>query len=180
MIGGEIGRPGLELDRPGNADPDAPERAGAGFRDALVEERLDPLEHGVRPGGDVGVLLPVHDDLARQVGERHVGARRAEVGDEEIAGVGAETEQPRCAAAGRDADAVLREQAALEQRRDALDQDRAAEAGRGAELGTRRRPVGPDVVEHGDEAVWLGRGAGPGGHFGSECKDICSDRQDFS
>jgi hypothetical protein len=38
--------------------------------------------------------------------------------------------------------------------------------------------VRADVVEDGDEAVGL-RGE-TRGHFGSECRYICSNRQDFS
>ena len=120
------------------------------------------------------------DDLAGEVGERDVGARRAEVGDEQVAGVGAEAEQPRRPAARRDADAVLREQPVVEQRVDPLRQDGAPEPGRLRQLGAGRRAVRAHVVEDGDEVVGLERDAGLRGHFGSECKHICRDRQDFS
>jgi hypothetical protein len=121
----------------------------------------------------------VDDDPAREVGERDVGAGGAEVGDEQVAGVGAEAEQARRAAAGRDADAVLRKQAVVPQRVEPLGQDGAAEPGRLRQLGPRRLAVRAHVVEHGEQVVGLG-GVGLGGHFGSECKDICLDRQDFS
>ena len=115
-----------------------------------------------------------------EVGERDVRARRAEVGDEQVARVGAEAEQPRRPAARRDADAVLREQPVVEQRVDPLRQDGAAEPGRLRELRAGRRAVRAHVVEDGDEAVGLERDAGLRRHFGSECRHICRDRQDFS
>ena len=77
------------------------------------------------------------DDPARQVRERDVGARGAEIGDEEVARVGAEAEQPRRPAAGRDADAVLGEQPVVAERIDALGQDGAAETRRLRQLGAR-------------------------------------------
>ena len=171
----------LELDRPGNADADPPERAVATcLGDALLEELLDVREHSVGAGGDVGRLLPVDDDPAGQVRERDVGAGGAEVGDEQVARVGAEAEQTWRPAARRDADAVVREQPVVPERVDALREDGAPEPGRLRQLRPRRLAVGADVVEHRDEIVRLGGGVGLRGHFGSESKDICRDRQDFS
>ncbi len=120
------------------------------------------------------------DDFPGEIGERDVCARRAEVGHEQIAGVGAEPEQARRPATRRDADAVLREQPVVEQRVDPLRQHRAAEPGRLRELRPRGRAVRAHVVEDGDEAVGLERDAGLRRHFGSECKHICRDRQHFS
>ena len=118
MIGGEIGRPGVELDRPRDADADPEQRPGRRLpREALLEERLDAASTDVGPGGDVGRLCPVREDLAGEVGDRDVDARRAEVGDEQVAGVGAEAERRGRAAAGRGADAVLCDQAVVERAR---------------------------------------------------------------
>ena len=119
-------------------------------------------------------------DHAGEIRERDVRARRAEVGHEQVARVGAEAQQPRRPPARRDADAVLGEEAVVEQRVDPLGQHGAAEAGCLCELGARRRAVRADVVEHRDDTVGLESDAGLRGHFGSECKDICCDRQDFS
>ena len=71
-----------------------------------------------------------------EVGEGDVRTGRAEVGDEQVAGVGAEAEKPWSAATGRDADAILGQQTVVDQRLDPLRQDRAAEAGRLRELGS--------------------------------------------
>ena len=181
MIGGETGRPDSNSTGPGTPMPmPQSEPVTPASSTHLVEELLDAREHGVRAGGDVRCLLPVHEDLAGEVGERDVRARRAEVGDEQVARVGAEAEQPGRAAAGRDADAVLRQQPVVEQRVDPLRQDGAPEPGRLRELGAGRRAVRAHVVEDGDEAVRLERDAGLCGHFGSECRHICSNRQDFS
>ena len=181
MIGGETGRPDSNSTGPGTPMPMPQSGAGhARLGDALVEELLDAGQHGVGAGRDVGRLLPVDDDLAREVGERDVGARRAEVGDEQVARVGAEAEQPRRPAARRDTEAILCQQPVVEQRVDPLGQHRAAEPGRLRELRPRGRAVCADVVEHGDEAVGLERDPGLCRHFGFECRHICRSRQDFS
>ena len=148
----------LELDGARNADPDPPEasRQGRRLRLALVEELLDACEHRVRSGRDVGALGAVDEDLAREIGERDVHARRAEVGDEQVARVGAETEQPRRPASSRRAEAVLGEEAVVEERVDALRDDRPAEAGRLDEAGAGRLAVDADVVEHRHEPVRRG------------------------
>ena len=132
MIGGEIGRPDSNSDRAGDADPDPPEasRQGTGLRQALLEEPFDPRQDDIGSGGDVGRLGAVEEDLAREVGQGDVRTGRAEVGDEQVAGVGAEAEKPGSAATGRDADAILGQQAVVDQRLDPLRQNRAAEAGR--------------------------------------------------
>ena len=150
----------VELDRAGDADPDPPQRAGgAGLCDALVEERVDVREHLLRPGGDVGRLLAVDDDPAGEIGERDVGARRTEVGHEQVARVGPEAEQSRGAAAGRDAHAVLREQAEVDQDVDPLGQDRAAEPGGDGQLRARALAVRADVVQDVHEPVRRRSGA---------------------
>ena len=95
MIGGEIGRPDSNSTGPGTPMP-MPEEASPAARrrrEALLEERLDAPEHDVGPGGDVGRLGAVGEDPAREVGQRDVGAGRAEIGDEQVPGVGAEAEE---------------------------------------------------------------------------------------
>ena len=131
------------------------------------------------------------DDPAGQVRERDVGARGAQIGDEHVAGVRAEPEKARRAAAGRGPEPVLGQQPVVEERLDPLRHDRAAEAGRLDEFGAGRLAVRADVVEHGNEAV-RGIGTvrdgpfrpcllvGTRGHFRADCKNICRNPQDFS
>ncbi len=109
---------GLEFDRARDADPDPPEapRQGAGLSLAFVEELLDAGEHRVRTGRDVGSLRSMDEDLAREIGECDVHARCAEVRDEQVAGVGAEAEQPGRASSRRRPEPVLGEEAVVEER----------------------------------------------------------------
>ena len=78
-----------ELDRPGHADPDAPQpaRAGPGRRAQLVEQLVDALEAGIGAGRDLCRLVVVAQDPAIEARDGDVDARRAEVGDEDVAGV---------------------------------------------------------------------------------------------
>ena len=185
----------LELDGSRDADPDPPEasRQGPRLRLALVEELLDACEHRVRAGRDVGALCSVDEDLAREIGERDVHARRAEVGDEQIPGVGAEAEQPGRPASRRRAEPVLGQEAVVEERVDALRDDRPAETRRLDEASAGRLTVDADVVEHGHEPVRRGRAVPQGfrchgllgllsarGHFRFDCRHICRRRQDFA
>jgi hypothetical protein len=103
----------------------------------------------------------VNEDLASEVRERDVGARRAQVGDEQVAGVGAEAEQPRRTTSRRWPKPVLGEKAVVEQRLDILRDDRPPEAGGLDQARPGGRPVQANVVEHRDEGV---RGGGRRSH----------------
>ena len=102
--------------------------------DALVEERLDAPEHDVGAGRDVRRLGGVREDLPGKVGDGDVDARRAEVGDEQMPGVGAEADGPRRAAPGRRADAALGDEPVVGERGQPLADQRPAEPGRLDEL----------------------------------------------
>ena len=102
MIGGEIGRPVANSTGPGTPMP-IPQTVPGMLRVvrwSSVEQLLDPAE--ARPPGPasiVGRLVVVAEDPAGEVGQRDVDARRAEVGDEDVAGVGPERELARRPAA---------------------------------------------------------------------------------
>ena len=178
----------VELDRAGDADPDPPQRARRRRPRRRTRRRAARRARALlRPGGDVGRLLAVDDDPAGEVGERDVGARRTEVGHEQVARVGAEAKQPRRPAARRDADAVLREQAVVDAARRPAGSGRSGRArspARARRATTRRaRGRGQDVDTPATTRrppALLKAGAGLRGHFGSECTDICGNRQDFS
>ncbi len=146
---------GLELDRPGHADADPPQPAGQalGRPQQRLEQDVDPVEAALRTGLDVGRLVVVAEDPAVEGGHRDVDARGAEVGDEDVAAVGAEGQLARRATAGARADVALADEAALDELADALGHDRPAEAGPLDELGARPRPPEADLVEDGDERV---------------------------
>jgi hypothetical protein len=117
----------------------------------------DAAEHVHRPRRDVARLLGVREHVPRQVDGGDCGVGRTEVGREHEAGRRAEAEDARRAAAGRGAELGLLDQAAREQLRDALRDDRPAEAGAGDQLGAGLRPAAADEVEHLHERVELRR-----------------------
>ncbi len=92
---------GPVLDRPGHPDPDPEQAAGQIVRriGQLAEQLLDPGQAALRPGPDVGGLVAVPEHAAVEIGDGDVDARRAEVGDEEVPGVGAERDATRGTAA---------------------------------------------------------------------------------
>src|SRR5215208_3600472 len=144
---------GLELDRPRNADSDSPQRAREVA--ALAYEAGEQLVHAPerlrRARGDVGRLGAVGEDRPREVGDADVDARRAEIGDEEVPGVGPELDGARRPASRRRAESALNDEAVVDELRDALSDHRAAEAGRCDELRPGRRAAGADVVEDAHE-----------------------------
>ena len=89
----------VEVDPPGDAEPDPPQRAAGRdlAAEALVEPR-QPLEHGLRRG-PVESLACLRDDPAAEVCDRDLEPPGRDGGDEEMAGVRPEAEQPRLAAA---------------------------------------------------------------------------------
>ena len=111
----------LELDRAGTPTP-MPQSVPATSASATHSSKSPSTRARTASGlgRDVGRLLAVDDDLAREVGERNVGARGAEVGHQQVARVGAEAEQPRRPTARRDTDTVFGEQSVAAERIDAL------------------------------------------------------------
>ena len=93
---------GPELDGAGHADADAPQRPGdaAVVRGERVEQLVDAGEARLRAGRDAGRLGVVGEDAAVEVGDRDIDAGGAEVGDEDVAGVGPEGQLARRPAAG--------------------------------------------------------------------------------
>jgi hypothetical protein len=96
----------------------------------------------------------VTEDPAVERRHRHVDARRAEVGDEDVA---ARARNVSCRGGrppvlGRP-DVALGHQAALDELADALGHDRPTQTGPRHELGTRARPPEPDLVEDDNERV---------------------------
>ena len=89
----------------------------------------------------------VAEDPAVEGRQRDVDARRAEVGDEDVAGVGAERQLARRPAAGARAGVALDDEAALDQLADALGDDRPAQARPLDQLGARPRAAEADLVE---------------------------------
>lgn len=76
---------GGELDGTGQADPDAPDvgRTCLDLVEDLVEQRLDPAEHGVRAVGDVAGFVVELDYLAGQVGHADGQAGSPQLGDQQ-------------------------------------------------------------------------------------------------
>ena len=93
------------------------------------------------------------EDPAVERRQRDVDARRAEIGDEQVPGVGPERQLARRPAAGRRPGIALDDEPALDQLADPLGDDRPAQPGPLDELGTRPRPPEPDLVEDEDERV---------------------------
>ena len=93
------------------------------------------------------------EDPAVEGRDRDVDARRAEVGDQDVTGVGAERQLARRPAAGARPDVAFADQPAIDQLADPLGDDRAAEAGPVDQLGARLDRPEADLVEDHDEGV---------------------------
>ena len=129
---------GPELDRARDADPDAPQPA----RDACVvceqlieQRRRRGRDSASGPASIRGRLVVVAEDPAVEGRQRDVDARRAEVGDEDVAGIRPERELARRPAAGARPDVALDDESAVDQLADPLGDDRPAETGPLDELG---------------------------------------------
>ena len=92
MIGGEIGRPVENSTGPGTPIPTPHRRPGRDRvgRSSCVEQLVDALEAGLRAGRDLRGLVVVPEDPAVEARDGDVDAGRAEVGDEDVAGIRAE------------------------------------------------------------------------------------------
>ena len=137
MIGGEIGRPVENSTGPGTPIPTPHRRPGRGTggRPQLVEQLVDPLEAGLRAGGDVGRLVVMAQDPPVKARDGHVDACRAEVGDEDVTGVRGEGQLAGRPAARARPGLALGDQPAIDQLADALGDDRPRQAGTDDELG---------------------------------------------
>ena len=100
----------------------------------LDQQLLDPAQDHLGPVGDVRGLGVVAQDPAGEVGLGDRDARRPEVRDEDLAGVGAEREVARRPAPGARADVALDDQPPVQQLLHAAGDDRAAEAGPGDQV----------------------------------------------
>ena len=98
-------------------------------------------------------LVVMAEDPAVEGGHRDVDARRAEVGDQDVTGVGPERQLARRTAAGARPDVALDDEPALDQLADPLGDDRPAEPGPVDQLRARAGPSEADLVEHDDERV---------------------------
>ena len=161
MIGGLTGRPPSNSTGPGHADADAAHvgRGAADLLEQLGEAVRHPLQDLLRPERDVQVGRPARPAARPRrslTGDPRVG--RAEVGDQDHAGLVVERQHGGRAAAGRGAAARLVDEVLAQQRLDALGHGRAGEAGRPREVGARdrrrRRGSGP-----GGRRRWPGRTA---------------------
>ncbi len=132
-------RAGAELDRPGHADADAPQVAGqaARRRAQLGEELVDAVEAALGAVADVGRLVAVSENPSVERGHRDVDARGAQVGDEDVAGLGVEVQLAWRPATGAPPEATLAHEAALDQLAHPLGDDRATETGPRDELRAR-------------------------------------------
>ena len=117
MIGGETGVPVSNSTGPGTPMPMPHRRPGSVARvgDQLTEQLVDAGQAALRPVADVGRLVAVGDDPAVERGQRHIDARRAQVGDEDVAGVRAEGELARRSAAGARSGVTVAHQADRDQ-----------------------------------------------------------------
>jgi hypothetical protein len=120
----------LELDRPRDADADAPQVAG----DALCrgqqrfEQDVHPVQAAVRSSLDPGRLVVMTKDPAVQGGHRDIDAGGAQVRHEEMASIGPERQLAGRPPTRRWTDFAFSDQPALHELADALRDDRSAQA----------------------------------------------------
>ena len=182
MIGGEMGRPASNSTGPGTPMPIPHSRPGSRLRrpEQRVEQRVDAVEADAPARPRSGGLVVVTEDPAVEGRDRHVDARRAEVGDEDVAAVGPERQLARRAPAGARSDVALGDQPALDELADALGDDRptrdrsarrapsaSATARAGSRRGRRRarRAPRPAAGRTGQTVPWRRRDA-PGSSLG--------------
>ena len=144
-----------ELDGPGHTDPDTPQaaRQGTGGRPQLIEQLVDALKAGIGAGRDLSGLVVMAKDPAVEARDGDVDARRAEVGDQHVAGVRGEGQLAGRPAARARPGVALGDEPAVDQLADALGDDRPRQAGADDELGARPRPAQPDLIEDRDQRV---------------------------
>ena len=149
------GSPGSELDRPRNADADAPEptRHLAGRRDQSREQALDPAEDGFGSGGNIRRLGEVAECLPAEVRDRDVDARRTEIRDEQVTGRCLEGQLPGRPAAGARTDVTFRHEASIDELPHPLRNDRATQAGALTDLRSRPGAAQADLIEDDDQGV---------------------------
>ena len=115
------------------------------------------------PGLDPGRLVVMAEDPAVECRDRDVDAGGAEVGDEDVPGIGAEGQLARRPAAGAGPDIALGDEATLEQLADALGDDRPAQPGPGDELrsasASRPRRISSRTLHEGVERLVRERSA---------------------
>ena len=75
----------------------------------MIEEFLDPGQAGLRPVLDYRRLVTVGQDPPIEGRQRDVDARRTEVGNEDVAGIGPKRQLPWRPTAGARADVALRD-----------------------------------------------------------------------
>ncbi len=143
------GPAGFEFDRAGDPDPDPPQRSGdrLGRSQQCVKQRVDAIEAALGPRLDLGRLAVMTEDPSVQAGQRDVDARRPEVGNEDVTGVGAKPQLPRGPAARARPDVTLRDEAAIEKLANSPDHDGTAEPGPGDQLRAGPRPAESDLVQ---------------------------------
>ena len=161
-MGGLTGSPLPNSTGSGQADADAPRHTRWPDRgDEPVEQLLDVAQDDERSGRDVGLGVDVAQDAARQVRERDIEAGGTDIGDQDVARVGAQLEAAGWASAGAGSEG-FGDQAAGQEVAHALGDDAPGEARQLADLGARVGATAPDEVEdgaHGLERVALGRAA---------------------
>lgn len=86
-----------------------------------------------------------------EVGDADADTGRAEGGNEHVAGIGAQVEFPRCASPGGGPEALVGDEAAVDQLGNALGHDGPAMPGNSLQPGPGPGLAGADQVEHGDE-----------------------------
>ena len=132
MIGGEIGRPVSNSTGPGHADADRPTAARARRASSRAAASNSSSTRSRPTSGPASIarrLVVMAEDPAVERRDRHVDARRAEVGDQDVAGVGPERQLARRPAAGARPDVALDDEPALDELADPLGDDRPAEPG---------------------------------------------------
>ncbi len=144
-----------EFDRPRDADADPPQPTVQIRRrpQQRVEQGVHAVEALVRSGLDPGGLVVMPEDPAVEGRDRHVDARRPEVGDQDVTTFGVECQLARRPAAGARPDIAFADQPAFDQLTDPLGDGGAAEAGPGDQLGARPGPPITDLVEDHHEGV---------------------------
>ena len=138
---------GFEVDGPGDADGDAPDRHIRRPREHLVDHRERGVERLGGPARDVPRAVRLLEDVALEHRDPDMDVQRAERAHDDAAAAAAEAQGARRAPAGRRAELAILEVAHLDRLIDALRDDAASEAGDPSDLRTGRRFSGAHHVD---------------------------------
>jgi len=153
-----------ELHGPRHAEAHTPQGSVVQRLEHAVEPRADDREDRLRSVDHVRAGAIAGEQVAREIGDRHVDARRAEIGGEQRTDPGVEAQGAGRPPAGGRAELPVGDEPEVEQLAESLVDERAPETGAGGDVRTAALAACADVVQHAEQrhdAAVVARAAAP-------------------